>query len=126
MTAAVSTPSQAMNERVRRYYDLVDADDVPGLIALFATDAVYHRPGYAPLVGHGDLNRFYTADRVIVSGRHTVTSLVTGEHEVAVMGEFAGVLKDGREVALRFADFFTLDERLLFARRDTYFFAPLV
>lgn len=126
-TAPLHTASpQTAAERVRHYYELVDADDVPGLIALFAEDAVYHRPGYEPLVGHGDLNRFYTEDRVIESGRHSVTSLVTGENDVAVMGEFAGVLKNGREVSLRFADFFTLDGRLLFARRDTYFFAPLV
>ena len=41
-------------------------------------------------------------------------------------GVFHGVLKDGSEVTLKFADFFEFDEDQRFARRDTYFFLPLV
>jgi hypothetical protein len=36
------------------------------------------------------------------------------------------VLKNGNEVELRFADFFRLDEELLFELRNTYFFSPMV
>lgn len=112
--------------KVRAYYRLVDEDDVPGLIALFAEDAVYRRPGYKPMHGHTDLKAFYTEDRVIARGTHTLTTTMADGNRIAVNGDFQGVLKDGREVSLAFADFFVLDHERLFARRDTYFFSPLV
>jgi ketosteroid isomerase-like protein len=111
---------------VRRYYTLVDEGDVPGLVALFAPDAVYHRPGYPPLVGSAELTAFYLDQRIIREGRHTIASLVADSPHVAVQGTFAGVLHDGRTVDLRFSDFFTVGQDDRFTRRDTYFFTPLV
>ncbi|MGC4806688.1 nuclear transport factor 2 family protein [Micromonospora sp. DT233] len=119
--------SAVRQSRVRRYYELVDGGDVPALVGLFAADAVYHRPGYPPIVGREALERFYREQRVIRQGRHTLRTLVGSGAEIAVHGEFHGVLHDGREVALRFADFFTFaDDEPAFSRRDTFFFAPLV
>lgn len=112
--------------RIRAYYTHVDAGDVEGLLALFAPDARYHRPGYEPLVGHDDLRRFYQGERVIAEGTHTLTGTVAEGNRVAVHGEFHGLLRSGERVGLRFADFFTLTPELTFATRDTYFFAPLV
>ncbi|GAB48854.1 nuclear transport factor 2 family protein [Mobilicoccus pelagius] len=113
-------------ESVREYYRLVDADDVDGLVALFAPDAVYCRPGYEPLVGHGPLRAFYEGERVIESGTHTVEREVVDEGGIAVHGRFEGTLRDGSSASLRFADFYTFDARGRFATRDTFFFAPLV
>jgi ketosteroid isomerase-like protein len=111
---------------VHRYYELVDAGDVTGLVNMFSPDATYRRPGYAPMVGHQEMTAFYGGARVIREGRHTVDKVVEGEDEVAVYGTFAGVLHDGRNVDLRFSDFFEFTEDGHFARRDTFFFAPLV
>jgi steroid Delta-isomerase len=111
---------------VRRYYELVDAGDVHGLLALFAPDAIYHRPGYPCLAGRAELERFYRDQRVIKAGSHTLTMLVAAGNHVAVHGDFSGVLCDGRRVDVRFADFFTLGPGGHFVRRDTFFFAPLV
>jgi ketosteroid isomerase-like protein len=111
---------------VRRYYMLVDADDVMGLIGLFAPDARYHRPGYQPLTGRRELERFYREDRVIAKGAHTLTAIVAADRDVAVQGEFSGVLRDGRKASLRFADFFSFGADGLIARRDTFFFTPSV
>jgi ketosteroid isomerase-like protein len=121
-----ATPEATRVSAVRRYYQLVDADDVTGLINLFAPDACYHRPGYEPLSGRTELERFYRGERVIERGAHTITGIVAADSDIAVQGEFSGVLRDGREVSLRFADFFSFGSGDLFARRDTYFFAPLV
>ena len=52
MTAPTTTRGETL---VRRYYACVDAGDVDGLVALFQPDAVYRRPGYPPMHGHGDL-----------------------------------------------------------------------
>ncbi|TSD97284.1 nuclear transport factor 2 family protein [Skermania sp. ID1734] len=112
--------------RVREYYERVDAGDVEGVVNMFAPDAEYQRPGYDPFIGHAALERFYGGQRVIKQGRHTVTSVIGNGGDVAVQGSFAGVLHDGSEVSLRFADFFRVTDGGAFARRDTYFFAPMV
>jgi ketosteroid isomerase-like protein len=117
---------EKLQSAVNRYYELVDADDVEGLITLFDAKAVYNRPGYAPLVGTAELERFYREERIIEKGRHTLSSAVIGDGEAAVHGTFEGVLKDGRQVTLRFADFFTFSGEGVFQSRDTFFFAPMV
>ena len=113
-------------ETVRRYYETVDTGRIDELVALFAPDGVYRRPGYEPLTGRGAIERFYRGDRVIVSGTHSLTQVTADGADVAVHGEFTGTLKTGERVSLRFADFFAFDADGLFARRDTFFFAPLV
>ncbi|MFI8325546.1 nuclear transport factor 2 family protein [Streptomyces sp. NPDC085529] len=124
--AAPTTSPASTEDRVRHYYDLVDAGDVPGLVGLFTPDAVYHRPGYPPFDGHEGLTRFYGGTRVIRTGRHTLTTIVADGSDIAVHGEFHGELHDGTTVGLRFADFFRVAADGRFGRRDTFFFAPLV
>jgi steroid delta-isomerase len=77
--------------------------------------------------GRAAMAEFYRGQRVISAGVHTLDRMTIDGSGAAVHGEFAGVLKDGREVRLRFADFFVVvAENGLFARRDTFFFTPLV
>jgi steroid Delta-isomerase len=111
---------------VRRYYELVDEGDVSGLVALFGPDAVYHRPGYPPLRGREELQRFYSAQRVIKEGRHTIGTIVAAADDVAVHGSFQGTLHNGDAVETRFADFFRFNSDGTFSRRDTFFFVPLI
>lgn len=121
------TPESA-EAAVRAYYQAVDADDIETLIGLFATEATYERPGYEPFVGHEALRAFYTGDRVIESGAHTLDAVVvnaTGE-QVAVHGRFEGTLKDGSAAAVRFADFYVLDAEARFAQRTTFFHTAAV
>ena len=110
---------------VRTYYARVDGPSPQQVVDLFAPDAVYRRPGYAPLRGTQDLLAFFGEKRVIASGTHTLDRVVTAGSIVAVEGTFEGVLKSGVEVSLRFADFFDLGGELIRAR-NTYFDAPLV
>jgi ketosteroid isomerase-like protein len=111
---------------VRKYYELVDSGDTNGLIELFAPDTRYYRPGYPPLVGHEAVERFYREERLIKEGTHALAMVVETGRDVAVHGEFTGVLRNGRQVSVRFADFFSLGSDDRFVRRDTFFFAPLV
>ncbi|MEU2995014.1 nuclear transport factor 2 family protein [Streptomyces sp. NPDC001758] len=111
---------------VRSYYSRVDAGDVEGLLDLFAAAAIYRRPGYAPMQGKQSLESFYRGERVIAHGRHEIFSVVAESPRVAVTGSFSGELKDGTQVHLDFADFFTVGVDGLFSRRETYFYAPLV
>lgn len=113
-------------QRIRRYYELVDMGDVPALVELFDHEAVYCRPGYDPLVGRAELERFYREQRVIKEGRHTLSTTLVHEDGAAVHGTFEGTLHDGQTVSLRFADFFTFSTTGAFRSRDTFFYAPLV
>lgn len=113
-------------KRVEEYYSLVDAGDVAGLVDIFAADAVYSRPGYQPLVGRANLERFYREERVIRGGHHQIRSILVAGEEAAVHGIFDGTLRDDSEVHLRFADFFVFTAEHTFARRDTFFFSPMV
>jgi len=123
---AAGTAETAATANARRFYDCVDAGDVPGLAALFAPESSYHRPGYEPFPGPEGVARFYTEHRVIRSGRHSLTTVLATGRDVAVRGEFHGELHDGSPVDLRFADFFQAGPDGRFTRRETFFFAPLV
>lgn len=123
MTTHLTCPR---TDLMRSHYALIDAADIAGLLRLYAEDVAYHRPGYPPLAGSAALDHFYRFDRVIRDGRHTVETVVAAGNDVAVHGSFSGSLHDGTPVAHRFAEFFVLDPRGRIARRDTFFFTPLV
>jgi steroid delta-isomerase len=127
MTARTSptAPTSSGELLVRRCYELVDANDVPALVALFQPDAVYCRPGYPPFVGRDQIHGFYAMGRKFRGGKHALTALLDSGDRVAVHGEFSGELRDGGEMQLRFADFFEIGDDGRFSRRDTYYFAPL-
>lgn len=112
--------------RTHHYYRTVDAGDVQGVLDWFAQDAVYHRPGYAPMRGRDALEAFYGGERVIEDGVHTLDAIVAEGSTVAVRGRFEGRLKDGSQVVVGFADFITYDADGRAAERRTYFDAPAV
>lgn len=116
--------SDEVETLVRRYYEAVDGGDVPAVLECFADDAVYRRPGYAPLRGREALERFYREERVIADGEHTLDAVVVQGRGAAVRGTFAGSLRDGRHVEIGFADFFIIDEHGRVAERHTYFERP--
>ncbi|MFC4909846.1 nuclear transport factor 2 family protein [Actinomadura gamaensis] len=89
---------------VRNYYELVDADRLDDLLALFDDEIVYERQGTPTIVGIDALRRFYREERVIASGTHTLDQVLPGESWVAVRGGFRGRLRDGSAVDLRFTD----------------------
>lgn len=110
-------------EIVRRYYFLVDLGDL-AFLDLFHPDANYKRPGHVVFQGRPALRKFYTRERVIESGRHSISALFTIPNSVAVEGIFAGQLKDGRQVTVAFSDFFDLErvgDGLVIRGRRTYF-----
>lgn len=111
---------------VRRYYELVDAGDIDGVVGCFTQDAVYHRPGYAPMAGREALTAFYGGERVIADGRHTLDVLLVDGSQVAVHGRFIGTLKDGSAATVGFADFWVLDKEGRATTRHSFFDTPAV
>lgn len=112
--------------RTRHYYERVDAGDVEGVLDWFAPDAVYERPGYAPMRGRQALAAFYGGERVIDSGVHTLQDVIVEGGRVAVRGRFDGTLKDGSSVSIGFADVIEYDPDGRAVRRHSYFESPAV
>lgn len=113
-------------QQVHLLYQLVDAGDAVGVAQLHSPDAVYHRPGYEPMVGRERVFQFYDRDRIIAEGRHILETMIADEFQVAINGQFLGTLRDGRAVELRFADFFSVDEHCLIVDRRTFYFTHTV
>jgi len=111
---------------VRTYYELVDANSVEDMLALFDDQAIYRRPGYEPLNGKFMLRSFYNSERLIEHGSHQITRMIIQGCSAAVVGCFEGKLKSGSRVNVRFSDFFSVNEKRLIVERDTFFFAPSI
>ena len=115
-----TTPdAERLRETVHSYYERVDDGDYDGLLALFADDIVYERPGQESIDGRDALERFYRAERPLSDGEHEVLAVVVDGDTAAVRGRFSG-RQDGERVAFGFADFHTVDAEGLIARRVTY------
>jgi ketosteroid isomerase-like protein len=125
-TKLTISPPERNAQLIKDFYTEVDAGDVAAMGELFTPGARYHRPGYAPLDGRDEIERFYREERTIRDGHHTLESVVATDGDVAVRGSFAGHLRDGRRAEHRFAEFFTVSPDGRLSRRDTFFFVPLV
>ncbi len=122
----VRTSDSVAVQQVHLLYQMVDAGDAAGIAQLHAPDAVYHRPGYEPMVGRERMFQFYHRDRIIAEGRHVLETMIADDCQVAVNGQFLGTLRDGSAVELRFADFFEVDEHALIVNRRTFYFTHTV
>jgi len=113
------TDPEHLRETVREYYQRIDAGDHDGLLALFAADVTYERPGQGAIEGIDDLERFYRHERPLSEGDHDLQAVVVDGDTAAVRGRFTGRQGD-RRVAFGFADFHTFDDDGLIAHRVTY------
>ena len=104
--------------KVRRYYDLVDAGEYEKLVALFASDVVYERPGQEAIRGREALRAFYEDGRPLSDGSHDLHSVVRDGDTVAVRGTFEGE-QGGETVSFGFADFHEFVDGEI-ARRYTF------
>lgn len=89
---------------VREYYDLVDAEEYDALVALFAEEVRYERPGQGAIEGRDSLREFYLDGRPLEDGAHEVHDVVVDGTMAAVRGTFSGV-QGGERVSFDFADF---------------------
>lgn len=90
---------------------------------MFSTEAVYYRPGYPPMVGQEDIKMFYSKERIISSGKHSIDSILIAGNNAACRGSFVGIGRLGENLKIDFADFFTYENSHI-TSRTTYFFSP--
>ena len=117
--------SETLREVSLAYYTAIDIGDLEALLACFSADAVYRRPGYAPIVGQEGLRDFFANVRVIESGAHEIEDIVIDGERAAIRGRFVDRLKDGSPLDFGFADFFGFEEGLI-AARTSYFHIAFV
>src|SRR5579875_2733895 len=106
---------------ILEYFRAVDAHDIPGLLAVFHPDIVYERPGYEPFVGIERLRRFYSQERVLATGGHSIERIIIDGDHAVVTGRYVGTTRDGDPVDELWADVYTFQEGKIRTRR-TYFF----
>jgi ketosteroid isomerase-like protein len=123
---ALLTPTaRSATDLVTGLFDIVDGRRWDELVEVFTPDAVYDRPGYDPLVGLDRIVRFYERERIIATGRHSVTRVVSDLGAAACWGRFVGTGRDGRPLDEEFADTYAVRDGRI-AHRKTYFYRPAI
>ena len=117
--------SSTNEEVVRSYYAFADAGDLEGILSIFRDDAVYERPGLAPMNGREALRAFYAGPRLVKSGAHTLERVVTHDDIAIAQGELNGELQSGESIRARFVDVYEISDGLV-KTRTTYFFSALI
>jgi ketosteroid isomerase-like protein len=110
---------------VREYYDAVDRGDLERILELFAPDATYDRPGYDTIRGREQLRHFYSSERILEGGRHSLEVVVSNGDCVSCFGRYIGCTRSKTAVDIRFADIHRVVAEHI-AERRTYFFTPAV
>lgn len=110
---------------IRTMFKSIDCADWPSLATCLHPEVTYERPGYEPLAGRERVMRFYRHERAVTTGRHTVEGILVSHGEAAAWGVMSGVLTDGRQVTVRFAEIYQFAQGRI-QRRRSYFFTPTV
>ena len=115
----------AARDLVSRLFRVIDARRFDAFGEVFTPDAVYHRPGYDPLVGLPALAHFYTDVRVIAAGGHEVDHVLAGDGVAACWGTFRGTSRDGAPLEEQFSDTYVVRDGRIAVRRTFFFRAAI-
>jgi uncharacterized protein len=110
---------------VAQLFDVIDGCRWDELRSVLDETCVYSRPGYEPIVGLPEIERFYREVRVIGSGRHLVECVVADLGAAACWGTFQGRSRSGAELEEGFADTYRVRDGRITYRR-TYFYRPAI
>ncbi|MCC8380741.1 nuclear transport factor 2 family protein [Xenorhabdus sp. PB30.3] len=107
------------------FFEFIDNREFNNILNLVTEDVVYERPGYSTIQGKASLFNFYSKERVVLKGKHTITNIVTEGSFSVFSGIFSGTLKNKENIELSFCDFCQFDNHLL-SKRKTFFYTPLI
>ncbi|GAB76864.1 Ketosteroid isomerase-related protein [Austwickia chelonae] len=111
---------------VQRYYEALDRDDLDAVLECFSGDVLYRRPGYPVMTGSEQLRAYYSDERRLARGRHSVRNLLVDGQQVAVQGTYEGELREGDRTVVDFAAFFVVDGNDRICEHATYFYVEHV
>src|SRR3989338_8687774 len=99
----MNIPPIELEEVVMKYYLLVDRQDYPKMLDLFAENVIYQRCSQI-IDGKEALKNFYYEDRDL-RGTHLLETCLGNRDSVVIEGKFKGY-KENVPFTVRFADFF--------------------
>ena len=114
-----------LESRIRALFEIIDSRRWSQLREHFHPRIVYARPGYPAFEGIERVLHFYEFERVVASGTHALTTILSSAHDVACTGRFTGTHRNGSPIDEEFADFYRFDGQLII-RRKSYFFRPAI
>lgn len=124
-TAGKAVPASSADpdaERIiRTLYEAIELGNIDALGECFHEQAIYRRPGAAPIVGRGRIVDYYRSVRAIATTRIIVETVVAQGDQAVAMGLVEGRGRDGQPVHEQFADRYEFAGGLV-TRRTTYFF----
>ncbi|WP_240322715.1 nuclear transport factor 2 family protein [Austwickia chelonae] len=118
--------SDQRRRTVQRYYDALDRDDLEAVLECFSGDVLYRRPGYPVMTGSEQLRAYYSEERRLARGRHSVRNLLVDGQQVAAQGTYEGELREGDRMTVDFAAFFVIDGNDRICEHATYFYVAHV
>ena len=119
--APPSSADAGVEGSIRALYQAIELGNFDVLGECFHEQAVYRRPGGAPIVSRARIIDYYRRDRAVATSRILVETIVSqGAHAVA-MGLVEGRGREGEPVHEQFADVYEFAEGAV-TRRTTYFF----
>jgi ketosteroid isomerase-like protein len=110
---------------LQRLFATVDRGSWAEMAQLYTDDAVYHRPGFTPVIGRAGIVDFYERLRPIASGRHDLERVLIAPDQGFCWGTFVGTLRTGEAVTESFADWYAFGDNRI-AERRTFFFRPAI
>jgi hypothetical protein len=105
-------------------FTLIDSGGWERFADVFASDAVYRRPGFETMHGLARIIAFYRHGRRIASGRHVLAGIVAEDGRAACWGRLTGRLKDGEPIEVEFADVYLFTDSRI-SERTSYFHTPM-
>ena len=111
---------RGVTERIRTYYERIDANDTDWVLKLFAPDAVYERAD-AVYAGHEELRQFF-CERRQIRGTHAVEAIwsVDGDSKAIAVGRFSGRGAAGDARDVEFVDIWYFADDASVTRRRTF------
>jgi ketosteroid isomerase-like protein len=103
---------------IERYYAQIDAQDIDGVLSLFAEDAAYERAD-ARYAGKPAIEDFFRHRRQI-RGEHRIEKILSLGSEVVAVGHFEGRGAEGDSRSVGFVDLWSFDAQSRVRLRRTF------
>ena len=110
---------------MRALLTAIDNQDWHSLALLLCDDTCYEVSGFAPFRGKHAVLEYYRHERPILSGIHTIESIISEGDSGVCCGRFVGVKKNAERVDIRFADEIHF-QNFRIRQRRVYFCQPLL
>ena len=105
-------------QKICRYYEHIDINDIDWVMSLFSKDAIYYRAD-SVYEGYSAIDNFFRKFRQI-RGCHSIDVIWSFDEKVICTGIFKGQGREGDSRSVRFSDFWLFNSSGLVTKRETF------